>query len=211
MPHVPTSTRVTLRHIARHVLDDWRTLLWRLLDSILIPLALFRVTYALAGVWVGLGAATAWPCLRLLMRWRKGEPSGLMLLAAVGQLLRLGVALLLASPDLWVFQGVAHTAGMGAVLAATGARGPSSLIDTTLRDTVPWAQKLLGSSHAAYSRSLALLWGFEQIVLAGANLFIATRVHISTYLALKPLIGWACAAPTLAISIVRLRNSARNG
>lgn len=209
MRQVNLPSSVTLRQLMRLVLANWRLLLWRVLDSIVIPLVLFRGAYSLAGVWVGLGVATSWPCVRLLMRWHRGESGGMMLLAAVGQVLRLGVALLLASPDLWVVQGVAHTAGMGAVLAATGARGPSPLVDATLRDTAPWVGKLLGASQAAYSRSLAVLWGLEQIVLAGVNLFIATRVHIGTYLAIKPLIGWACAVPTLLISFVQLRRRAK--
>ena len=199
--------QLTFRSLIMHAIGDWKHTLWRVIDTALIPLSLFYIAFAIGGVWPGMGAATAWSCLRLFQRYKSGTPSGTLYLAATVQLVRLLVAVILMSPRAWAVQGVAQTAAGGAVLMASGFRGPSLLVSNATGDATPWVARLLGASHAAFSRTMAVVWGFEQLIVAATNLVIAQRFSVGTYMVLRPLLGWAWAIPALLFSVRTLRKN----
>ena len=198
---------ISYRALAKHACQDWKHTLWRFLDATVIPLAFFTITAAMFNVWSAMATSTAWTCGRLIYRRHRGEPAGTLVISAVVQVIRLAVAIVLMSPKAWAFQGVAQTAAGGAVLVATSVRGQASIVGAAVSDATPWVRRLLGGSHSSFSRTISIVWGVEQIVLAAANLLLATRLSLQTFMLVKPVLGWLMATPALLLSVRTLRRN----
>lgn len=192
---------VMLKGLRKH----YPTILWRFVDATLIPLALFFAGNYLRNVWAGLLLSSAWVCVRALTGLLKNKPVPTIIIAACLSITRVLVALLFMSPKLWAFQGASHTAIVGATLLVSSYKG-SSLLTAATRDLFPFLSDMLGVMHATFSRNVGILWGAQQIFLAAVNVFAIRMLPLTTFIYIKPLLGWMLALPTLFLSFWCLKH-----
>jgi hypothetical protein len=185
----------------------WRRVLWRLFDATLIPMALFLIGSRLNGVITGLLFGSSWVCSRAVIGVLRGKPVPAIVLAACFSSVRVGVAVLFMSPQLWVVQGVAHTASVGALLCATSLRGTSPLLGNAINDVFPFLGRMLGAAQASFSRSVGVVWGAQQVLLAMLNLVLLRVMPVQTFIIVRPFIGWALAVPTFLVTLMILKRA----
>lgn len=201
------SYKVLLLNLLEQLRQCWRRVLWRLFDATLIPMALFLVGSKLNGVFTGLLCGTGWVCTRAVTGVLRGRPVPAIVLAACFSSVRVGIAVLFMSPQLWVVQGVAHTASVGALLCATSLRGASPLLGNAVNDVFPFLGRMLGAAQASFSRSVGVVWGAQQVLLAMLNLVFLRLMPVQTFIVLRPFIGWALAVPTFLVTLTILKRA----
>lgn len=195
---------VVLKGLRKH----YPTIIWRFVDATLIPLVLFFAGNYLHNVWVGLLLSSSWVCVRALTGLLKNKPVPTIILAACLSITRILVALLFMSPKLWAFQGASHTAVVGAMLLVSSHKG-SPLLNAGMRDLFPFLSDILGVMHATFSRNVGIIWGAQQIFLAAVNVLAIRMLPLTTFMYIKPLLGWMLALPTLFLSFWCLKRCSK--
>lgn len=201
------SYRMLLINLIEQLRRCWRRVLWRLFDATLIPMALFLIGSRLNGVITGLLFGSSWVCSRAVIGVLRGKPVPAIVLAACFSSVRVGVAVLFMSPQLWVVQGVAHTASVGALLCATSLRGTSPLLGNAINDVFPFLGRMLGAAQASFSRSVGVVWGAQQVLLAMLNVVLLRVMPVQTFIIVRPFIGWALAVPTFLVTLMILKRA----
>lgn len=193
--------------LKKHFISDYRRVLGRFIDVTLMPLGLFACGVYLSSIWAGLILSSLWVSFRAVMGMAARRPAPTVICAAVLSFLKITVALVFMSPELWAYQGAAYTAVVGVGVATASFLAPAS-ISGILTDIFPFLPKILPGTYAVFSRSLALLWGVQQVSLAGANVVLLQNMTFEKFYYTKPFLGWFMAIPTVLVGVVLLKRSA---
>jgi hypothetical protein len=180
------------------------------MEACVVPTVLYLVFSKMFSLWWGIGASFAWTSALLLIHRHRGTASSHLVISLGFSSLRFVSALLLSSPALWAFFGIAQTAFVGASVATFAAVGKVHLIERVTHDLAPILRSYLGATTGRLTQSLAVLWGVQQMLLAALNTALLATIPIETYLAIRPFLGFVLAAPLLAIATVLLRRHRRS-
>ena len=187
-----------------------RTTLLRFIEACVIPTVLYLVCSHLFSIWWGIGASFAWTSLLLLVRRRRGTARSHLAVSFGLSMLRFVSALLLASPAMWAFFGIAQTAFVGASVISFAALGKVHLIERVTRDLAPILHSYLGAGATRLTQILSVLWGVQQIILAALNTLLMATLPIESYFAVRPFIGFFLAVPLLGVSALFLQRHRRS-
>jgi len=200
IPHFEMPRLRTLaRHAAPHVVE-----------STIIPLALFLLTLHFLGVWgavlIGLGWTYAAVLRRLLMGQRV---PGILLLASVTLTARTVIAMASGSVVVYFLQPTLGTALVaGAFLLSVPLRRP--LAERLARDFCPIPSGVL--AHAPVRRfflQISLLWAFTQLANATLTLWLLLSQSLATFLVAKTLVSWGLTGGAILVSTLWFRRSMR--
>ena len=189
-----------------HLKASYRHIVGRFIDATLIPLGLFASGVAFINVWAGLVLSSLWVSVRALMGVASRRPAPTVICSAILSISKIVVALLFMSPELWAYQGAAHTAVVGVAVVTASFLTPTG-VSGVLTDIFPFLSKMLPFTYISFSRSLAVLWGIQQVLLAAANLVLLRLMAFETFYYAKPFLGWFMTVPTVLIGIVLLKRS----
>ncbi|MFI6395185.1 VC0807 family protein [Nonomuraea sp. NPDC050547] len=158
----------------------------RVLESMILPVALFYAGMLAGGEVAGMAASAAWVFGGMAVRLVRGQPMpGTVILAAVGITARVVVAL--AAGDVrWFF--LPPTCGVFAVslVFLATARGRRPLAERITLDLVPLPGHVAG--HPVMRRFFvrqSLAWGCAQLLNGTLTLWILLSQSIGTFLALR--------------------------
>jgi hypothetical protein len=200
IPHFEMPRLRTLaRHAAPHVVE-----------STIVPLALFLLTLHFLGVWgavlIGLGWTYTAVVRRLLMGQRV---PGILVLAAVTLTARTVVAMASGSVVVYFLQPTLGTALVaGAFLLSVPLRRP--LAERLARDFCPIPSGVL--AHAPVRRfflQISLLWAFTQLANATVTLWLLFSQSLATFLVAKTLVSWGLTGGAIVVSTLWFRRSMR--
>ncbi|GII63250.1 hypothetical protein Skr01_33350 [Sphaerisporangium krabiense] len=158
----------------------------RVLEGMILPVAIFYVGYLAAGELGGVGMAVAWVYGGAVLRLIRRQPvPGTVLLAMLAVTVR--AVLALVTGDLLIFF-LQPTLGVyAASLAFLGtAAAPRPLIQRVTTDLVPIPEHL--TDHPRMRRffvHLSLLWGTVQFANGSLSLWLLLSESIETYLIVR--------------------------
>lgn len=175
-----------------------------------MPTTLYLVCSQMFSLWWGIGASFLWTALLLIVRRRRDAARAHLSISLGFSTLRFFSALLLSSPALWAFFGIAQTAFVGASVISFVALGKVHLIERVTHDLAPILRLYLGAGTTQLTQTLSVLWGVQQILLAGLNAVLVSTISIEVYLAVRPFLGLILAVPLLGVAGVLLQRHRRN-
>ena len=202
--HHPELPRI--RQIVRHAAP-------RVIEATVVPSIVFLLGHALFGLTGALAGALAWSWGCIGWRRLTNRPiGGLLPIGAAGLLARSALAVISGSTFVYFVGPALLTAavGIGFVVSAATDRPVVSRIVT---DIVPLPASTMNEpANDRLLRKLSILWGVEQVLSAGANLWMYRHLPMARYLVLRGPVGWVLGLVTLAISLAagrrRLRSNA---
>ncbi|MDH2425489.1 VC0807 family protein [Sphaerisporangium sp. TRM90804] len=176
-PELPAVPRISA--LVRHAVP-------RVLEGMIIPVAVFYAGMLAGGVTVGLVAAVAWVYGGAALRMARGKPvPGTVLLAMLAITVRGALALVTGNVVIYFLQ---PTLGVFcaslAFLGTAASRRP--LIQRVTTDLVPLPEHLVG--HPLMRRlfvHLSLLWGTVQLANGSLSLWLLLSRSIETYLVVR--------------------------
>jgi hypothetical protein len=200
---IPHFEMPRLRTLARHAVPH-------VVESTVIPLALFLLTLHFLGVWgavlIGLGWTYGAVVRRLLMGQRV---PGILLLASVTLTARTVIAMASGSVVVYFLQPTLGTALVaGAFLLSVPLRRP--LAERLARDFCPIPSGVL--AHAPVRRfflQISLLWAFTQLANATVTLWLLLSQSLATFLVAKTLVSWGLTGGAIVVSTLWFRRSMR--
>jgi hypothetical protein len=179
-----------------------------LLVSVAGPAVCFLLGRALWGLAGAIGLAVAWNLGAQLMRRIAGRPgSGLLVLGLLNLSLRAGLALGMNSARMYFVAPALITAITGLVYVGSGFSS-SPLTTRMVGELVP--PSVLDPSNPRWSRLLrkgCIVYGAEQVVVAGISLLMIANVSVTTYAAVHPLASWAVLAAVAGMSVPLFRSA----
>jgi hypothetical protein len=185
----------------------------RVIEGVVIPLALFLIGLRVFGAWGAMTVGLAWSygliAARLLMR--RSIP-GILFLSAVTLTARTVIALSAHSITLYFLQ-----PSLGSALIA-GAFLVSVLIDRPLAarlagDFCPLSTEVRANEHVRrFFRQISLLWAFAQAANAGVTIWLLFSQSIGTFVILRSVVSASVTLSAILASSLWFRASmARNG
>ena len=190
-PHFPIPRLTALaRHATPHILE-----------TTLIPLALFYGGLRLVGLWGALIAALLWSYSSLLRRllMRRRVP-GMLLLGIVGLTARTGLALATGSAFLYFLQPTLGTGLVATIFIGSTVLG-RPLAMKLANDFMPLPESLL--AHAGVRRffhRISLLWAGVFLANAGISLWLLVSQSLATFLWTRTLASAVLTVGAVAIS-----------
>lgn len=190
-----------LRALARRALPS-------VVESTLLPLALFYGALWAGSVWFGVGAALAWSWAAVVRRLVKREPlPGMLVLGALAITIRSAIALGAGSVFVYFLQPTIGTIGVAfAFLASLPAGRP--LAERLARDFVAFPDAF--SSHPAVRRvfmRITLLWALVMLANAGITLWLLLSQSLEVFLAARTATSLGLTAGAIAVSTLWFRRS----
>ena len=181
-----------------------------LLVATIIPLSLFYVMSAAAGMKAGIVASLAWAYLMLgrqiLVSRRM---SGLLIITAFTLTIRCVTWVVHQSTFTYFAVPVVETIGMGALFVVTLAIGKPLLVNLA-RDFVPsLGDHLAHHKHQRLVRHLSCVWGLVYLGSACTSAVLLTTQNIHWFLLLHQMSGWIWTGSGLAISFLYGRRHAK--
>jgi hypothetical protein len=185
----------------------------RVIEGVVIPLALFLVGLRVFGAWGAMTVGLVWAYgligARLFMRRRV---PGILVLGAVTITARTLIALCAHSITLYFLQ-----PSLGSALVA-GAFLVSVLVDRPLAarlagDFCPLSTEVHANEHVRrFFRQISLLWAFAQAANAGVTIWLLFSQSIGTFVILRSVVSLCVTCSAILASSLWFRASmARNG
>jgi intracellular septation protein A len=185
----------------------------RVIEGVVIPLALFLVGLRVFGAWGAMTVGLVWAygliAARLFMRRRV---PGILLLGTVTITARTLIALSAHSITLYFLQ-----PSLGSALIA-GAFLVSVVIDRPLAarlagDFCPLSTEVHANEHVRrFFRQISLLWAFAQAANAGVTIWLLFSQSIGTFVVLRSVVSASVTVSAILASSLWFRRSmARNG
>jgi hypothetical protein len=178
-------------------------------EACVVPTVLYTAFSQAFSLWWGIGASFVWTSLLLLVHRHRGTARSHLVISLSFSMLRFVSALLLSSPALWAFFGIAQTAFVGASVISFVALGKIHLIERVTHDLAPVLHSYIGAGATRLTQVLSVLWGAQQILLAILNAFLVSVLPIESYLTLRPFLGAFLAVPLLGVSAVLLKRHSK--
>jgi hypothetical protein len=66
---------------------------------------------------------------------------------------------------------------------------------------------MLGAAQSSFSRSVGVVWGAQQVLLACLNLVFLRLMPVQTFIVIRPFIGWTLAVPTFLVTLRILKRA----
>lgn len=185
----------------------------RVIEGVLIPLALFLIGLRVVGVWGAMTIGLVWAYgligARLFMRRRI---PGILVLGTITLTARTLIALSAHSVTLYFLQ-----PSLGSMLIASVFL-VSVLVDRPLAarlagDFCPLSTELHANEHIRrFFRQISLLWAFAQAANAGVTIWLLFSQSIGTFVVLRSVVSFAVTGSAILASSLWFRASmARHG
>ena len=182
----------------------------RIVESTLIPLALFLVGLRVLGVWGAMTAGLVWVYALILIRlcMRRRVP-GVLLLGAVTLSARTVVAIASHSVVVYFLQ-----PSLGTMLIA-GAFLFSVALDRPLAgklaaDFCPLSSEVHSSAHMrTFFRQISLLWAFAQALNATVTIYLLFSQSLGTFVVLRTVVSTGITLLAIAASALWFKRSMR--
>lgn len=188
--------------IVRHALPN-------LVEATLVPLLLFYVTMASAGVWAGIVSGLLWSYACLLRRIAVGERvPGILVLGAVGLTARFAAAAATGSVFVFYAQPTLGTVLVGlAFLVSVPCGRP--LAGRLAGDFVPVAPEVFEEPPVRrYLGRISVLWAAVNIVNASVTMWLLMTQPVGVYMAAKTAVSWTVSGVAIAVTVVTARRLA---
>jgi hypothetical protein len=202
MPGTPAGERTMLDpphdHIAGANPRTWSVLLavgrrlWpTLLEATLIPTALCYAGLTLGGLRFGIGAAGVWMYFAIARRLAMRRPlPGLLVLAAVGVTIRLGLYAINDNAFVYFVQPIARTIAVAVLFAGSAVLG-RPLVGRFAGDFCSFTPEVAARpAVAALFQRLTWLWAGAQGVTAAANMTLLLTVPASVFVGTAAATAW---------------------
>lgn len=200
---IPHFEMPRLRTLARHAVPH-------VVESTVIPLALFLLTLRFVGVWGAVLIGLGWTYTAVVRRLIMGQRvPGILVLTAVTLTARTVIAMVSGSVVVYFLQPTLGTALVaGAFLLSVPLGRP--LAERLARDFCPIPSGVL--AHAPVRRfflQISLLWAFTQLANATVTLWLLLSQSLATFLVAKTLVSWGLTGGAILISTLWFRRSMR--
>ncbi|MFI6499975.1 VC0807 family protein [Nonomuraea typhae] len=189
-------------------------LLWhavpRVLESMILPVALFYAGMLAGGEYAGLGCSAAWVFGGIMVRLvRSSRMPGTVILAGLSLVARVVVTVLTGNFR-WFF--LPPTCGVFMVSAAflATARGRRPLAERITLDLVPLPEWVV--AHPVLRRFFvrqSLAWGFAQLANGSLTLWTLLSFELGTFLALRTSLVAVLLSGAAAFSVLDFRRCLR--
>jgi hypothetical protein len=200
------TTRAALAAVVRHALPT-------VVESTLIPTALFYVAWMTLGHWPAYVVALGWTALAVLRRLRAGvRVPGILVLALIGLTLRTALALSTGSSFLYFAQPILGTCVIAALFVASCvARRP--FVARIAGDFYPMTPEVAASRGLQrLFHHLTLLWAGVQLLNAAAGASMLLTMPTSVYIPTKTAVALLITAGGVYLTVMSsLRVARREG
>lgn len=192
-----------LRTMVRHSFPN-------VLESTIVPLALFLVTLHLIGVWGAVIAGLAWSygnvARRLLTRQRV---PGILLIGALTLTARTALALATGSVFVYFLQPTLGTAMVAAAFLVSVPIG-HPLAQRLAGDFLPIPPGFFVNEHVRrFFLRISLLWAFTQFANAGITLWLLTTQSLGTFVIARYFVSAVSTGTAIFVSVVWFKRSMR--
>jgi len=191
-----------LRAIARHAVPN-------IVEATLVPLLLFYVTMASAGVWAGILSSLLWSYACLVRRIVGGERvPGILVLGAVGLTARFVAAAATGSVFVFYAQPTLGTVLVGLAFLASVPLG-RPLAGRLAGDFVPVERSVFDEPPVRrYLGRISVLWAVVHLVNAGVTLWLLMTQPVGVYMMAKTVVSWTVTGIAVAVTVVTARRLA---
>jgi hypothetical protein len=184
----------------------------RVLEGVIVPVALFLVGLRLLGVWGAMSVGLAWVYGLILLRvcMRRAVP-GILLLGALSLTTRTIIAVASHSVVVYFLQPSLGTALVGgAFLVSVALDRP--LAGRLAVDFCPLSPEFCANVHVRrFFREISLLWAFAQAANAGITIWLLFSQSVGTFVVLRTVVSAGMTTGAIVASTLWFRHSmARN-
>jgi hypothetical protein len=164
------------------------------------------VGHRLWGLLGAIGSVLAWNGLYQAARWLRGQSlSALLTLGLIELILRAAVALILRSAQVFFIVPVIVTAVTGVLFVGSGLRS-KPLVARLIAELVPASVLDLRDRRVTHVLSkVSVVYGAEQLVVAGLSLVLVLNLSTSAYVAIHPMVSWLVLGAAIAATAPFLR------
>lgn len=189
-------TRATLAAVARHALPA-------VVESTLVPTAIFYVTLLALGTWAAYGAALGWAFVAVARRKRRGDRvPGILVLALLGLAVRTALAAVTGSTFLYFAQPILGTTLFAALFLASAAT-TRPFVARIAGDFYPLTDEVAGRRRVQrLFRRLTVLWALVQLVNAAAGLSLLVTLPTTLFVPARTVAALAITAVGVAATVV---------
>lgn len=183
-----------------------------IIESTIVPLAIFYTALWAVGMWGALIAALAWSYLAMVRRLVRKEPiPGLAILGALALTFRTALAMVTGNVLLYFLQPSLGTALIGlAFLASMSTDRP--LIQRLARDFLPVPPEFFEQpSVRRFFSKISPLWALMMLANAAVTIWMLFGLPVSLFVISRTLVSGALIATTMAYSIMGLRRLLSGG
>lgn len=185
----------------------------RILEGVVVPLALFLVALHLLGVWGAMTVGLAWVYGLIALRacMRKPIP-GVLLLGALTLTTRTIIAFASHSVVIYFLQPSLGTVLVGAAFLVSVALD-RPLAARLAIDFCPLSAEVRANEHVRrFFREISLLWAFAQAANAGITIWLLFSQSIGTFVVLRSVVSASVTIVGIVASVLWFRRSMhRNG
>jgi len=185
----------------------------RLVEASLIPTALFYCCLVFVGLGAAYAAALCWLYAAVAARLLRGRPvPPMVVLAAIGITVRTMIAVASGSSFFYFAQPVLGSVVMGTVFLGSIFIGRPMVERLALEFWAITPEQMARPAVLRLLRGLTFLWAAVNILTAAATLTLLLWLPLATYVAVKPLVGWAIIGVGIAVTIdLAIRTARREG
>ena len=184
----------------------------RVLEGVVVPLALFLIGLHVLGVWGAMTVGLVWVYGLILVRVCLRRPiPGILLLGALSLTTRTIIAFASHSVVVYFLQPSLGTALVaGAFLVSVGLDRP--LAGRLAVDFCPLSPEFCANAHVRrFFREISLLWAFAQAANAGITIWLLFSQSVGTFVVLRTIVSAGMTAGAIVLSTLWFRRSmARN-
>lgn len=185
----------------------------RLLESTLIPLAVFYLFFWTVGVWGALIAALVWSYAALTRRLiRREEIPGILILGVVGLTLRTAIALASGSVFIYFLQPTVAMVGVSLAFLLSLFRG-RPLAERLAHDVLPLSPEMVAQPAVrGFFLRVSLLWGVVFLGNAGATFWLLITQPVGMFVITKTIVSMAIILTSIGVSwLIFQRTMRRHG
>ena len=191
-------------------IPGWGSLLRKslpaIVESTLIPLAIFYVALWAVGMWGALIAALVWAYVALLRRLVRGERlPGLVILGALALTFRTALSMFTGSVIIYFLQPSLGTALVGLVFLLSMA-STRPFIERLARDFLPMPSAFFADpSVKAFFKRISPIWAMAMLANAALTTWMLFSIPISLFLVARTVVSAAIIASVVVYSALALR------
>jgi hypothetical protein len=192
-----------VRTIVRHSLPN-------LLESTIVPVALFLITLQFLGVWGAITAGLVWSYGNIARRLLTGRRvPGMLLIGAVTLTARTALSLATGSVFIYFLQPTLATAAVATAFLLSVPIG-HPLAQRLAGDFLPIPAGFLGNEHVRrFFLRISLLWAFTQFANAGITLWLLTSQSLTTFVIARQLVSAVLTGAAILVSVIWFKRSMR--
>lgn len=182
-----------------------------LLETTLVPLALFYVAFRMAGLTAGLGAALGWAVLALTTRLVRSARVPAVLLLTTGLLLvRTVIGFATGSTFLYFLQPSLQNFLIAAALLASLPTGRTTFLGRLADDFCAFPPALTGNARVQrFFRRVSLLWALVFLINGVTTLWALAESTVGDFIVVSTAGSYALVALAAAGSLVWFRRELR--